>query len=436
MATKFLDKTGLSHFWSKIKAWALTTFAAITHNQASNTINAMTGYSKPSSGSAIVTSDSLNDAIGKLEAKVDVVTTPTIPDLSRTISGSGNAITDITVSGHAITATKGSTFLTSHQSLANYVTLNGAQTISAVKTFTAKPVLNQVGLDMTVKDTTEGSTTTRTSQVLHANSSNTQYGINIAFCSGGNAVVGGGEAGTAQLNALAGNSDEDLYLVADGNIYLKPNCNKFANAKTITIDTAANMSGLGTVTASAFVGVFPVNTRMIFQQSAAPTGWTKETNSGYNNTALRFVTGNIANKTNGKAFTTCMATGRATANATQGGTIGNQTATGTISKVTAGGTVGNRALSIAQLPAHAHDSVWQWAQSGNSNLYASYGPATNKVSTGETGSGSNHNHSFTGSEHQHTFTGSAHNHTFTGSSHSHTIDLDINYIDCIIASKA
>lgn len=42
-----------------------------SHNQASNTITAMTGYSKPSSGSAIAVSDSLNSAIGKLEAKVD-----------------------------------------------------------------------------------------------------------------------------------------------------------------------------------------------------------------------------------------------------------------------------------------------------------------------------------------------------------------------------
>ena len=41
------------------------------HNQASNTINAMTGYSKPSSTSAITTSDSLNTAIGKLEKALD-----------------------------------------------------------------------------------------------------------------------------------------------------------------------------------------------------------------------------------------------------------------------------------------------------------------------------------------------------------------------------
>lgn len=50
-----------------------------SHNQASDTINAMTGYSKPSSTSAITTSDTLNSAIGKLElaldSKVPVITT-------------------------------------------------------------------------------------------------------------------------------------------------------------------------------------------------------------------------------------------------------------------------------------------------------------------------------------------------------------------------
>ena len=45
--------------------------AAASHNQASNTINAMTGYSKPSATSAISTSDTLNSAIGKLEKALD-----------------------------------------------------------------------------------------------------------------------------------------------------------------------------------------------------------------------------------------------------------------------------------------------------------------------------------------------------------------------------
>ena len=54
-----------------------------------------------------------------------------------TITGSGNAFTsaEYNASTRTITFDKGSTFLTSHQSLANYVTLNGNQTITGIKTF-------------------------------------------------------------------------------------------------------------------------------------------------------------------------------------------------------------------------------------------------------------------------------------------------------------
>lgn len=57
--------------------------------------------------------------------------------VSVTTTGSGNAITAIIKSGTTITATKGATFLTAHQSLANYVTLNTPQNITGLKTFSA-----------------------------------------------------------------------------------------------------------------------------------------------------------------------------------------------------------------------------------------------------------------------------------------------------------
>ena len=50
-------------------SWTLAEIgaAATNHNQASNSINAMTGYTKPATTGAIATTDSLNAAIGKLE---------------------------------------------------------------------------------------------------------------------------------------------------------------------------------------------------------------------------------------------------------------------------------------------------------------------------------------------------------------------------------
>ena len=46
---------------------------------------------------------------------------------SITVTGTGNAITNVSKNGTSITFTKGTTFLTSHQSLANYVTINDSR---------------------------------------------------------------------------------------------------------------------------------------------------------------------------------------------------------------------------------------------------------------------------------------------------------------------
>ena len=390
----------------------------------------------------------------------------------------------------------------------NFVDLSTAQTIGGNKTFSGEVTLNRNVLKMTVLDTTEGATTTRTDTVLKAISSNSGYGINALFGTAGAALVGAGEGKDSLLAELAGVSNENVYIIADGNIIFHPNANTYANKKTITLNTSGELSGLAKVTSTSFVGEltgnatnvtgtvaianggtgatdrltalknltnqsvgtpthflcittswatggyctvaqaktvlgiynFPANTRMLFQQTAAPTGWTKETGSGYNNTALRFVTGDVTNKTNGKAFTTCMASGRATTSTTQGGTIANATQGGSISKTTAGGTVGNKALSVAMLAAHKHNLLILGSTgSGSVNCIWKIERASsswNGSYIADNGSGSNHNHGFTGSEHGHTFTGSAHNHTFTGSGHTHKLDLDINYIDCIIAKKA
>ena len=83
-AAKYLDKTGLTYFWGKIKAWANAAFAAISHTHASSDVTAMTSYSKPNSTSAITTSDTLNQAVGKLEKAIDDA------DISNTVHISGN----------------------------------------------------------------------------------------------------------------------------------------------------------------------------------------------------------------------------------------------------------------------------------------------------------------------------------------------------------
>lgn len=115
MAVKFLDKTGLGYFWGKIKTWCNATFAAITHSHAWSTITGkpttISGYgitdAKISSGTITLGSNSITP----------LTSHQTLPSLSLTTSGSGNAITALSVSNHAITATKEATYITSSGSI-------------------------------------------------------------------------------------------------------------------------------------------------------------------------------------------------------------------------------------------------------------------------------------------------------------------------------
>ena len=102
-------------------------------------------------------------------------------------------------------------------------------------------------------------TTTYTSTLIRFNSCNDQYGNNVMFGGSANTIVGGGEAAANQLNDLRGTNGENLYLVADSNIYFKPNGNSWANAKTVTLNNAAELSGLAKVTSTSFVGALTGN---------------------------------------------------------------------------------------------------------------------------------------------------------------------------------
>ena len=104
--------------------------------------------------------------------------------------------------------------------------------------------------------------------------------------------------------------------------------------RTITSSTGSNTS----ITFSAAdVGAFPANnipsgTKMLFVQTSAPTGWTKDTT--HNNKALRVVTGTAGSGGN-IHFTSAFA---------------NRT----VSDTAAGGSVHHHTLSWHEMPAHHH----------------------------------------------------------------------------------
>lgn len=206
-----------------------------------------------------------------------------------------------------------------------------------------------------------------------------------------------------------------------------------------TADITVDAQGRITAAASGTAGGFPAGTRMMFAQTAAPTGWTKDT-VNYNNHALRVVTGTAA--TGGTVDFTV-----AFASQSVAGSIANTTATGSVSisggavaSTTATGTVDATTLATSQLPSHNHTYTGSQSstfdQNGTRVQHSSVGSLSKTVDN--TGSGGSHTHGFTGTAHTHTFTqptgtftGTAHNHTFTGTA----INLAVKYLDVITATK-
>tara|TARA_B100001093_G_C26848479_1_gene1023940 strand:+ start:1873 stop:3531 length:1659 start_codon:yes stop_codon:yes gene_type:complete len=198
---------------------------------------------------------------------------------------------------------------------------------------------------------------------------------------------------------------------------------------------------------------FPSGTRMIFQQTSAPTGWTKDT-SDTNQRALRVVSGS-ASSGGSVDFTTAFASkgvAGSIANATQGGSIangGNNT-----NNATAGGSVNNHTLSTGRMPSHRHIGGAKGIHDAANGQYGTISNVGNlefplvRYTNGNAnydlyytnyeGSSQAHNHGFSGSAHSHSI--NAHNHSFSGSAHNHSfsgtaINLAVRYLDVIIAQK-
>jgi hypothetical protein len=178
---------------------------------------------------------------------------------------------------------------------------------------------------------------------------------------------GTGQSSLTANNVLLGNGTSAVQFVAPGT-------------------TGNILTSNGTTwTSAAAGGGFPSGTLMLFQQTAAPTGWTKQTT--HDNKALRVVSG-TASSGGSVAFTTAFAS--------QGVT----------------GTVGSTTLTTAQMPSHSHVDTGGSVTGSGANQYSGL---NNRVplNTGSTGGDNSHNHSFTGT----------------------AINLAVSYVDLIIASK-
>lgn len=154
--------------------------------------------------------------------------------------------------------------------------------------------------------------------------------------------------------------------------------------------------------------VFPSGTVMLFQQTSAPTGWTKQTT--HNDKALRVVSGSTS--TGGSvAFSSAFV---------------SQSVAGSIS-----GTVGSTTLSTTQIPSHYHSIAR--TNSTTSGEYPAGG--YNNIMSGDRGytyvNTNNVGAQFIGSSGG----GGSHDHGFSGSFSGTSINMAVQYVDVIFATK-
>ena len=132
---------------------------------------------------------------------------PTIPNLSVTSSGTGNAITNITVSGHQITFTKGTTFPTSVPTIPNLsITTSGSGNAVTAITVSGHSITATKGTSFY---TTAGGNITGDLAVVKAASTNAN-----AFITVNNGVTGGGSAQAIRLAAQS-NGNSGVYDVTN-----------------------------------------------------------------------------------------------------------------------------------------------------------------------------------------------------------------------------
>lgn len=195
----------------------------------------------------------------------------------------------------------------------------------------------------------------------------------------GKAIVGAANQAAAREAIGATTTGQAVMTAADG-----PAARAAIDALGAN-DTILNATNATTaVNLTGSWSAIPAGTKMLFQQTAAPTGWTKDTT--HDNKALRVVSG-AAGSGGSVAFTTAFA-----------------------SQAVAG-SVGSTTLSLTQIPSHTH-TIPANGNAGEGSSFQGDSP-TNSQNSGASGGGGSHTHSFTGT----------------------AINLAVQYVDIIIATK-
>jgi hypothetical protein len=173
-------------------------------------------------------------------------------------------------------------------------------------------------------------------------------------------------------------------------------------------------NGAGALPTFQAAAGFPAGTVMLFGQTAAPTGWTKDT-TNYNNSGLRIVTGTAS--TGGSVdFTTAFA---------------SQTPTGSVSISSVSGSAGETTLTTPQIPSHQH-RLFPSRNSPETYAPQTTNPGIHNFTPITSGTRNAHTEAVGGdASHTHPFSFSSGSATFSGNA----INLAVKYVDVIRATK-
>jgi hypothetical protein len=201
----------------------------------------------------------------------------------------------------------------------------------------------------------------------------------------------------------------------------------------LTVGGNLVVTGTGTLSGRT-IDAFPSGTKMLFQQTSAPTGWTKDTT--HDNKALRVVSG-TAGSGGSVNFTTAFGSQNVGATALTSAQIPGHTHTfsGSGNTGDAGGHTHTGATNSAG--SHVHSlNLRSEGTAGGGQTPAYQGPVINTINTNAAGA---HTHSLSINSvgnHNHTVSVSGTtSSTGSGATHTHSLNLAVQYVDIIICTK-
>lgn len=187
--------------------------------------NAVTSVTKNGTTISVVKGSTFLTSHQSLDGYVNNITT----------SGTGNAITSVTKSGKTVTFTKGVTFLTSHQSLSAYL-----KSADAANTY-----LKLSGGAMTGNISYKGSKNTY-DMITFVDNNVDIYGNGICIGGGGLTIIGGGESASEVLKQHTNGGDENMIIANDAAIDFFSNMNSgWASRKVGSFDVSGYWNGVG-----------------------------------------------------------------------------------------------------------------------------------------------------------------------------------------------